>query len=618
MRAIAVAIVIAYHAFPSVAPGGFVGVDVFFVISGYLISSVILRELSEGDFTIARFYARRIRRIFPALVLVLAVCLGFGWLVLLPIEYDQLGQHVAGGGAFAVNLLLWREAGYFDVIAEVKPLLHLWSLGIEEQFYVAWPLLLALGHRMRRSPLVLIVPLLALSFGLDLYLVRSHPIATFYSPMTRLWELATGSVLACSRTPGAALTRRGVATGFGLVLIAASVAVIDTGRAFPGAWAVLPVVGTSLVIAAGPDTWLARKVLANRALVWLGLISYPLYLWHWPALAFMRILSSGTPTVKLRILAVVGSVVAAWVTYRWIERPIRQGRGKRKAVVLVVLVVAMVAIVSAGLGIHAAQGVPSRMPEPLRAIASSDYDYTADARLDRCWIAAADAADGFAPECVDPPSSRPLVLVWGDSHAARLYPGLRAIADASGFRLAQFTRASCAPILDGPVGACNPGNDYVLGRVRSIKPDVVILFASWRQHSTSWEHDDPVVTKLLHTVTAILDAGVRRVLVVGTAPEWRDTLPRIVLNASWRDPSHELPTRTRHGLNPLIAHVEKAMTENVATALPDGAAYVSAWQIFCNDTGCLTHVDGGLVAWDYAHLTTPGALYLAQRLPILR
>ncbi|MEZ5488290.1 MAG: acyltransferase [Steroidobacteraceae bacterium] len=196
LRAIAVLSVLVYHAFPDLLPGGFVGVDIFFVISGFLISGIILTRIQAGTFTFADFYARRIRRIFPALAAVLVACLLAGWLILFPVDYERLGGHVLAGAAFVSNLVLWRESGYFDTSSELKPLLHLWSLGVEEQFYLIWPVLLVLAARFLHRILWAIVAVALLSFAANLLLVGSHASAAFYLPITRFWELMLGSMLA--------------------------------------------------------------------------------------------------------------------------------------------------------------------------------------------------------------------------------------------------------------------------------------------------------------------------------------------------------------------------------------------------------------------------------------
>jgi peptidoglycan/LPS O-acetylase OafA/YrhL len=208
LRAIAVLGVVAFHAFPELLPGGFIGVDIFFVISGFLISTIIFENIEAKSFSFVDFYCRRIRRIFPALLLVIAASFAFAWFVLLPAEFKQLGKHILGGAGFFSNLLLWSESGYFDKSAEAKPLLHLWSLGIEEQFYIVWPLLLWAGWKLRINWLALIFSITVLSFFLNLHMVYADAVATFYSPLTRFWELSVGAVLAFLSPHGVSVVNR--------------------------------------------------------------------------------------------------------------------------------------------------------------------------------------------------------------------------------------------------------------------------------------------------------------------------------------------------------------------------------------------------------------------------
>ena len=312
LRAIAVLSVVGFHASPYWIRGGFVGVDIFFVISGFLISSIILSSLSKGTFSFAEFYARRIKRIFPALILVMITCYVFGWFVLLPDEYKQLGKHIVGGAGFVSNFFFWREAGYFDNAAETKPLLHLWSLGIEEQFYIVWPPLLYLALKRRFNFLILAVTIVAISFSVNVGIRLSDRIQDFYSPLTRFWELMMGGILAYltlqeisiwdkatqmiraalgkadtapNPTPDRALLRNAQSV-LGALLIGVAVLLVTKERLFPGWWALLPTVGAYLIISAGQHAWLNRTVLSHRLVVWFGLISYPLYLWHWPLLSF--------------------------------------------------------------------------------------------------------------------------------------------------------------------------------------------------------------------------------------------------------------------------------------------------------------------------------------------
>src|SRR5438067_4150342 len=327
LRALAVLAVLGYHAFPRVVTGGFVGVDVFLVISGFLITGIILDELRRGRFSFTGFYWRRIRRIFPALILALAACLLLGWRVLLPDEFAQLGKHVAAGAGFVANLALWREAGYFDSAAELKPLLHLWSLGIEEQYYLVWPLALFLCRRDPRRMLVMVLMIGALSFLLNVALVPRYPVSAFYLPVTRFWELLGGSLLACLRLelPERA---RSAASFAGAALIGVAIVVIDGASAFPGFWALAPVVGAMLVISAGPAASLNRVLFGNRVAVYIGLVSYPLYLWHWPLLAYARIVHGAEPPASLRAALLLLALALSVLTYELLEKkiPRRQPR----------------------------------------------------------------------------------------------------------------------------------------------------------------------------------------------------------------------------------------------------------------------------------------------------
>jgi peptidoglycan/LPS O-acetylase OafA/YrhL len=445
LRAVAILLVIGFHAFPHAVWGGFIGVDIFFVISGFLISTIIISSLERGRFSFVEFYARRIRRIFPALMVVLTSCLVFGWFALLADEYQQLGQHVAGGAGFVANFLFWHESGYFDNAADTKPLLHLWSLGVEEQFYIAWPLVLWLAWKRHFNLFTLTFALLIASWLLNVWLVRNHQVATFYLPPTRFWELLSGSVLAqlTLHKPSAfpklkhwldvqlgrlvyaeppvanGKTLRDVQSLLGALLILMGMFIITKARHFPGWWAALPVLGAVLIIAAGAQAWFNRVVLANRVLVWFGLISFPLYLWHWPLLSFARIMEGETPSRGIRLAAVGIAIILAWLTYRWIEKPLRLGtHGKAKTIGLVLLM-GMVAAV--GYGLCKWEGLPSRhgaLTESLSPFKAAKLVNLA------CQHAHPDLTRNEGVRCRQSQSSAPTVLLLGDSHSGHLYQGL--------------------------------------------------------------------------------------------------------------------------------------------------------------------------------------------------
>lgn len=424
LRAIAVLSVVVFHAFPGWLPGGFVGVDIFFVISGYLISKHILDELSSSSFSIKTFYARRVRRIFPALILVLLTCLLFGWVILTPAEYEKLGRHVFAGALFLANILSWREAGYFDAAADTKPLLHLWSLGIEEQFYIVWPLMLALAWRFRRGLAWVFPGVIVLSLVYSLFLVQRDAVADFYSPVTRFWELALGAALA---HPGV----RQFATGprlrqalsaAGLLLILLALVIIDSHDPFPGAWALLPTLGAALLIHAGAQGGVNRQILSLRPMVWVGLISYPLYLWHWPLLTFARIIESEPPSLALRSGLVAASVLLAWLTYRLVERPVRART--RSSGLIWVLCLSMALLGIAGFVIKSAHGYRHRLAgmmnaDPTTMVLGEDRGKL----LSACGIPDAKKAHGLT-YCLRSSQQAPRYAMLGDSKAEALFYGL--------------------------------------------------------------------------------------------------------------------------------------------------------------------------------------------------
>ena len=469
LRAIAVLAVIAFHAFPDWMNGGFVGVDVFFVISGFLISSIIFENLEKGTFSFTEFYARRIKRIFPALLLVLIASYVFGWFVLFPDEYKQLGKHVAAGAGFVSNFTLLSESGYFDNSSETKPLLHLWSLGIEEQFYIAWPFILWISWKRKINLLVLTIVIALVSFYLNVKGVGEKPINAFYSPLTRFWELLSGSVLAwltLHKQVSYARLKHGIdgwlvkavcrgrleADGsvfsnlisvFGCIALAYGFWKITNTVIFPGLWAVVPVLGAALVIMAGPEAWINRRFFSRGVLIWFGLISYPLYLWHWPLLSFARIVEGEVPSHFIRIVAVMLSVVLAWITYKLVERPIRFGeRGKEKVVVLIVV---MVVVGSVGYYTYSKDGFKNR--QAVAAVKSQLDDLTFN-RFEKMkgWLC--DSLTYKGARC-HYTGENPSVVIVGDSHAPRIYAGLRDYFSAKGVGVAMYGGGNlCPPLLD--------------------------------------------------------------------------------------------------------------------------------------------------------------------------
>ncbi|WP_061848194.1 acyltransferase family protein, partial [Bradyrhizobium sp. DOA1] len=443
LRAVSILLVVLYHAHPWMLPGGFVGVDVFFVISGFLITRILL---SPGGMPISTFYARRIRRIFPALIAVLVVTAAIGWVILLPSQFRLLGENIVASVLFASNLFQLGQLGYFAPLAAENPLLHLWSLGVEEQFYIFWPLALGL---LARSPhrRLYILGALALSLAASAVLVVTDPDWAFYAPVPRAWELLIGGLLA-----EANLVRKSgshLLGAIGLGAIAASALLFDRAMPFPGLLALVPVVSAALVIVS-PNAVTNRLLLASRPAVLLGLISYPLYLWHWPLLTYLGIIRHGVPNFLEIWGAILVATVLSILTFHFIEWPIRN---RRNLVPFLSIALGTAGVIGAAIVIMA--GVPWRFPQELQAVASVSTDDN-PAFMDRCFLEAPNS--GFDVGCIAP-GDGPLLVLWGDSNAAALYPALAQAAQHASFRVGRFTAPGCAPILDaGPNAGCTVSN----------------------------------------------------------------------------------------------------------------------------------------------------------------
>lgn len=352
LRALAVLSVVGYHAFPNWIRGGFIGVDIFFVISGFLISSIIFENLEKGSFSYIEFYSRRIKRIFPALIFVLAACFIFGWYVLLADEFLQLSRHIAGGIAFVSNFVLWQESGYFDNAANTKPLLHLWSLAVEEQFYIIWPLLLGFVWRRKVSFLLATIVVSLFSFFYALYFIEVDATNAFYSPIARFWEIMLGGILAYIKlhrgqwlekyeTPRSAI---------GCILIILGFYLISPKTPFPSQYTLLPTLGAVFIISSSQFNVINRLVLANKMAIWFGLISYPLYLWHWPLLVWPKIATGDLMLVSDRFFLIATSVLLAWLTYYFIERKVRSRNSNTIVISLISVMLVIGGFACAGIG----------------------------------------------------------------------------------------------------------------------------------------------------------------------------------------------------------------------------------------------------------------------------
>lgn len=662
LRAIAVLAVVAFHAFPERLPGGFVGVDVFFVVSGFLISSIIMHGIDRGTFTYQDFYARRIRRIFPALILVLVTSLLLGLWLLPPDQNLSLGNEVLAGALFFYNFLVLQAGGYFDAAVTQNALLHLWSLGVEEQFYMLWPFAVAVIWRLSRNRFTVVAVIALVSFTLNAALIGSYPSATFYLPFTRFWQLLCGSMLAMEALRSGSVLQgwgtigsstkhvqrlRNACSFFGIVLIFGSIIVITDGSGYPGWRAIFPTAGAALLIAAGPASWINLNILSRPAVVFVGLISYPLYMWHWPALHWAPVVARQVDLLTLNALisdvfgfigAENSSKVAGWLilrapkilallvafalaiaTYVVIEKRVRASANLKNTtwVLLIALVVAVP--VFAGLQIAVMQ---YKMNSDGRGDFLRRFDMSApDSAYRRSTLAA------YRPECsfyggpgdVKPvlaepcytPSARPVVMLWGDSHAMHLRPGLdalQAMHQKAGkqLELLQITSGSCHAALvpsarrTDEARGCNLANSLAVSTIAKAKPDIVIVAQAIGHLDTNWSG----------LVAEILKLGARHVIVVGPVPQWTQGLPQLVAYKYWPTP----PLRLQADLQPGMFTVDRQMRMQIADSAL--VSYVSAIDFFCDQSSaCRVSVGAdrmALTSHDSGHLTPWASVAFAE------
>lgn len=488
LRALAVLSVIVYHVDAPLLSGGFLGVDIFFVISGYLISLIVFRELARGEFSFAHFYARRIRRLFPALIAVFLACLVFGGYALFAEEYQRLGRHALAAISFLLNFLLMREAGYFDVVSDAKPLLHLWSLSVEEQFYLVWPVLLVLAARVRLKAGLLLGVAVVGSFLFALHLGEIRLDALYFHPLARFWELLFGAGLAYAHhrfgvdVLPARMDRvwvRHLLSLAGLTAVCAAMLTFDGKTPHPGVPALLPLLGAVALIASGPVA-MGNRLLAFKPMVWVGLISYPLYLWHWPILSYLHIMESGAPSLPMLWSGAGAAVLLAWATYRYIEHPIRHAPKGHAAVTALASSMALLFVV-AGI-VWQTGGLPGR--DSVRHAAD------AAALMKREPATDESCRSGFAQNaspvyCRLNASPDRIVAVVGDSHAHALYPGIAEQAAAWGYGAMLLANSGCPPLSGTTWGrneaerkACAAGIETILKAVEVDSRIVAVVLAT--------------------------------------------------------------------------------------------------------------------------------------------
>jgi peptidoglycan/LPS O-acetylase OafA/YrhL len=618
LRAVAVLLVVFDHVGIRRFAGGFIGVDVFFVISGYLISSHLLRDIDAGLFSFARFYERRFRRIMPALLAMLAATSLFAYLYLFPMELKRFAQTQMGALFSFSNVVLLHQTDYFNAMRKLSPLLHTWSLGVEEQFYIVFPIFLFLICRWGRRHLKLILWFLtAFGFLLACYWTNREAAVAFYLAPLRAWELLFGTLLAIGALPSADKPwKREISASVGILLILAVAVHYHDWTPFPGLHAFAPCLGAALVLAAGETGQsYTGRLLSWGPMRWIGLISYSLYLWHWPILVFQQtnsiLVPDRYPVWVMQLTVIATSLAAATLSWRFIEQPFRAGifRSTRLALFALNGSVFVLLLGFSAFILHHDGWLPDSVPRP-----ASFYDFknvdpgVESVRWDTCYLEPQDFPTRFHPSVCLAEDARPQYLLLGDSHAAAAYWGLKTVFPE--LNISQLNTTGCSPTVKHPalkLGTCDrPANyifnDYLLRH----HVDTVLLVARWV---------DLDINNLQDTVDWIKQQGIK-VIVFGPSIEFDRPLPRIVEIAN-RD--HDPGAYARHrDLEP------EDMDRRISVAARNQwhVPYISMYEDLCGlpslagtetASGCPVIVPPGVpVLWDTDHLSPAGSIFFAQ------
>ena len=632
LRALAILPVIFFHAGFDTFSGGFVGVDVFFVISGYLITSIILAEKQAGTFSLINFYERRARRILPALFFVMAVSIPFAWLWLLPNDIRDFSQSLVAVSVFASNILFLRESGYFDTAAELKPLMHTWSLAVEEQFYVLFPLFLLLAWRLgKRWVIGLLVAIAIISLAVAQWGAFNKPAATFFLLPTRGWELLIGAFVAfyCSavKTTAENVASNNIiyqaGSAIGLAMILYSVFAFDKNTPFPSLYALVPTIGTALVILVAYPQTAIGALLGNKAFVGIGLISYSAYLWHQPLFAFARHRALTEPSVLVLLFLSFAAFLLAYFNWRFVEQPFRKRErvGREKMVVMSCFIT--VAVLLIGLYGHLTNGNVFYSNVDAKRLAEIEHRI----RINHGLSEVCDDIFTLAAECRT--DDEPEVLLWGDSYAMHLMQGL--IASKPDLKIIQMTVSVCGPIFDiAPINAeytetwgrgCLQSNDRVHEWIKSKKTLKYAVLSSWfgqyvgkgakvlSRDGTVKDGRDVAIGYFLKTLKKLKDHGITPV-VFSPTPQTGQNIGRCLakanffrLNQSECDFDIETANQNQRLVIELLKKVEEGGFKVVF--LSDG---------ICEAGKCSAAVGNIFVYRDSGHLGHEGSALLGRKM----
>ncbi len=602
LRAIAVLAVVAFHFEAPAVFGGFVGVDIFFVISGYLITGIIQSEVKSGTFSFAQFYERRVRRLLPALYAMVALTAIPSFHYLLTPERQEFFRSVAAVVTFTSNFFFWFQTGYFDHAAVEKPLLHTWSLAVEEQFYLALPLLLwALLRLVRKARVALPVALGAMT------------LVSFVMSPPRAWEFLVGGLIAIEGFPVLrdALAQQ-AARGIALVLIAIPIFSLRQGPGFPGFNALLPCIGAAAFIWSGIGVPTLKRGAHSPLNVarFFGQISYSLYLWHWPLFTFARFSKNSLvldPQDKIALFVL--TVAISYLSWRFVEQPLRSGRlapTRRDAFRVAGLATVVLLVASAG-GIVLSRTSSDADRVALRLESYNTYNYQPLYRFGSCF---APVGGALNDACLALEPDKPNALLWGDSLAAHYFHGLRKAADAQAVNMMQATQPACMPTFNAEAqgnASCRSFATQMDAFFGGRKPDLIILSADWLEYARPPRFDG-MIADVRQTILKLNGLGTPVVL-LGPAVQFKARLPSMLMRAHLR----HVDADPKEFVLPDIFILDQKMK----AALPahEKFSYISVVDAICPSRQCPLTIEGGIpLSWDHAHLTAEGSAYVIDRL----
>jgi len=643
LRAVAILSVLGFHAAPSLVPGGFVGVDVFFVISGFLITSILRKEMAQGSFRLTNFLARRARRIVPALAFVVLVSFVVACLLLTPEQLSEFGRSLTATALFGANIHFYNTTDYFALAAQERPLLHTWSLAIEEQFYIVWPVaLLFLTTWLPRKAALLVIAGAALaSFALFMVSASDEPTYAFYMPHCRAWELLIGALLALTIEHLVVPRRLAQAlAGLGFAAIALSVFVLSETAPHPGIATLLATLGTAAIIVVCNNQFtLVGRTLSLRPVVWIGLISYSLYLWHWPVLAFAKIQLPSEPSMIMVAALLALSGALAWFSWWYVESPFRGRAGQFRFPVRGALASAacvLVAVAGVGLAIKAGNGWPWRLDEPAQEVYAQMA--TGSPIRSRCDgvenIFDADGTCGFGRKRQEGESYD--IAVFGDSNADHFVPMVARLAEEQGLSGRQVTQSACGPLL-GVWRTKQPARheDTCLAYQKGIMDFVAanpnlkltILSANWSsyQHPLGDNGLDPTngktgardpsphsLEQFLKATADYLSARGVKVLILGQVPHWTKVGKLPVACAI--DAKRSGADRRACGIPAATLRRDLAVSNDAIRKIARGAdvSAILGTDLTCDETECYAMMDGVFLYRNPGHLNKFGSETLAK------